>query len=59
MWWILFTAIDLYLGLIAIDVLTRSESIPAEKLRRLAITKKVLLAGLSLCGVFFVVRLWK
>lgn len=59
MWWILFTAIDLYLGLVLIDVLARSESIPPDKLRRLAVTKKILIAGLSLCAVFFVFRFWK
>ena len=59
MGWILFTAIDLYLGLILIDVLARSESLPPEKLRRLAVAKKALIAALCLCGVFLVFRLWR
>ena len=53
MGWILFTAIDLYLGLILIDVLARSESLPPEKLRRLAVAKKALIAALACAECFW------
>lgn len=57
MWWIAFTAIDLYLGLIVIDVLARSESLSPQKLRRLAVVKKVVIAAISVLAVVFVVKL--
>jgi len=56
-WWIAFTAIDLYLGLIVIDVLARSESLSPQKLRRLAVVKKVVIAAISVLAVVFVVKL--
>lgn len=57
MWWIVFTAVDLYLGLIVIDVLARSESLPPEKLHRLAVGKKILIGALAATAVAFTAEL--
>jgi len=38
-WWLVFTGVDLYIGLIALDVLGRSGSAPPEKQSRLAVVK--------------------
>jgi len=59
MWWLVFTAVDLYLGLILIDVLTKSDSIPPHKLRAMRITKKVMIGGLCVTAVMFAARFWR
>jgi hypothetical protein len=57
MWWILFTAIDLYIGLIVIDVMAKSGSIPPEKLPRLQLLKKFVLGAIAALGVVFLFKL--
>ena len=54
MWWLVFTAIDLYLGVVVIDTLARGESLSDEKRHRLAKAKKVTLVlfGLTVLGIF-------
>jgi len=54
MWWIIFTAVDLYIGLIILDLMAKS--LPPEKQPRLARAKKMVivllaLSGLALAGV--------
>jgi hypothetical protein len=52
MWWILFTAVDLYIGLVVLDAM--APSLPPEKQRRLAVAKKVIVASIGLLGIAFV-----
>jgi hypothetical protein len=59
MWWLVFTAVDLYIGLIALDVMARSGSIPSHKLRGVAIAKKVLIAALVVTGVLLIFKIWR
>ena len=56
MWWILFTAFDLYIGLVIVDILARSDSIPAEKLPRLKVAKKVMIGALVVTGAVFIAQ---
>jgi hypothetical protein len=58
MWWLVFTAVDLYIGLIALDVMVRSGSIPPHKLRGVGIAKKVLIATLVVVGIALIVKMW-
>ena len=57
MWWLVFTAVDLYIGLIALDVMAKSGSIPPHKLRGVGIAKKVLIVALVGVGIALVVTL--
>lgn len=52
MWWVLFTAADLYVGLIVLDAL--APSLPTHKKRRLAWAKKTILAIIGVLGLTFV-----
>ena len=56
MWWLIFTAIDLYLGVVIIDTLVRGDSVSNEKRNRLVKAKKLTLVlfGLTVLGI-----LWK
>ena len=56
MWWILFTAADLYIGIIVLDAM--ASSIPPEKQRRLALVKKILWVSIAVLVVAFVAKLW-
>ena len=56
MWWILFTAADLYIGIIVLDAM--ASSIPAEKQRRLALVKKILWVSIAVLAVAFLAKLW-
>jgi hypothetical protein len=47
-WWLVFTAIDLYIGVVLLDTLARSETVPAEKRQRLVRAKQITLALLAL-----------
>ena len=49
MWWILFTAVDLYIGLVVLDAL--APSLPPEEQRRLAVAKKVIIASIGLLAI--------
>jgi hypothetical protein len=53
MWWILFTAIDLYFGVLILDTL--GASVAEEKRRRLALAKKFCLAVMGILAIAFVV----
>lgn len=43
MFWLIFTAIDLYVGVVVIDLM--KGAVPPEKLARLAVIKKILIAA--------------
>jgi hypothetical protein len=55
--WIIFTAIDLYIGLIVIK--SMQPTLPPAKKRRAAVVVKIILVLLSLCVVAFALRLWR
>jgi len=55
-WWILFAAIDVYAGLIILDLLARS--VPPEKMPRIRVAKKVMVATLVALAVAFVAKVW-
>ncbi|MBZ5572455.1 MAG: hypothetical protein LAO09_11330 [Acidobacteriia bacterium] len=57
MWWILFTAADLYIGLIVLK--TMAPSLTPEKQRRLAVVEKVLWGSIAVLAVVFVVKIWR
>jgi len=57
MWWIVFTAVDLYIGLIILDALV--PSLPAEKVPRIKSAKKVIIVLLVLSAIALVVVLIK
>ena len=57
MWWILFTAIDLYIGLIVIEVMAKSGSVPPEKLPRLQIVKKITIGAIAVLGAIFLAKI--
>jgi len=59
MWWILFTAVDLYIGLIVLDTLI--PSLPPEKRDRAKVAKKivvVLLVLLAIALAAVLIRRW-
>ncbi|HZQ70981.1 MAG TPA: hypothetical protein VFA68_20810 [Terriglobales bacterium] len=53
MGWLVFTAVDLYMGVVLIDLLARSESLPEPKRRRLQSAKRITLAlfALTVMGI--------
>ena len=55
MWWIIFTAADLYIGLVVLK--TMQPSLPLVKQKRLKIAEKVILVLLALTAVAFLVKL--
>jgi hypothetical protein len=55
MWWTVFTAADLYIGLIVLDAMALS--IPAEKLGRLRVARKVILALLVVSAIVLVLQI--
>jgi hypothetical protein len=55
MWWTIFTAADLYIGLIVLDAM--APSIPAEKLGRLRTARKVILALLVVSAIVLALRI--
>jgi hypothetical protein len=60
MWWIVFAAVDLYIGLIVLDTLI--PSLPAEKRRRASCARKVIIGLLVLLAIALAVVLmerWK
>jgi cell division protein FtsL len=56
MWWILFTAADLYIGIIVLKAM--APSLPEPKQKRLAIVEKVLWASIAVLAVAFAVKVW-
>jgi hypothetical protein len=57
MWWIVFTAVDLYIGLILLDTLI--PSLPVEKRRRAHLARKVVVVSLVLVVIALAVVLIK
>ena len=55
MWWIVFAAVDVYIGLVILDLLARS--MPPEKMPRMKIAKKALVAILVALGMAFVAKI--
>ncbi len=49
MWWIVFTAVDLYIGLIVLDTLM--PSLPAEKRHRAHLARKVVVVSIVLLAI--------
>jgi hypothetical protein len=56
-WWTLFTAVDLYIGLIVLDSL--APTLPPEKQRRLASVRKIILALLALAAIVLILQIVK
>jgi len=56
-WWFVFTAIDLYVGVVLLETLARNDTIPAEKRQRLLRAKRITLALLALTIVALVLKL--
>lgn len=54
MWWTVFGAIDLYIGLIILDTLKGTA--PPEKQKRLAIARKITIVMLVLTGAILAVQ---
>jgi len=57
MWWIVFTAVDLYVGLVVLDALMPSLS--AEKRRRANVAKKIVVVLLVLLAIALAAVLMK
>jgi hypothetical protein len=57
MWWIIFTAIDLYICLVIIKSL--EPSLAPEKQRRAAMAEKAIIGSLLLCAVAIVIKVWR
>lgn len=55
MWWTVFTGIDLYIGLIVLDVMR--QSVPLEKEKRLAVIRKVILGLLGATVVVLIAQI--
>lgn len=55
MWWILFTAADLYIGLIVLDVM--ASSLPVERRHRVGIARKAIIGLLVALALLFAVKL--
>ena len=56
MWWIVFTAVDLYIGLVILK--TMQPSVPPEKQKRLKGPERVIVVLLALTAIAFVARLF-
>jgi len=55
MWWIIFTAADLYIGLVVLK--TMQPSVPPGKQKRLKVAERVILVLLALTAVAFLAKL--
>lgn len=55
MWWTLFTAADLYIGLIVLDAM--KPSVAPEKVPTLQAARKMVLLLLAACGIVLLVQL--
>ena len=55
MWWIVFTGIDLYIGLVILKAV--QPSVPPEKQKRLQAAERVILGLLGLTAAAFLVKL--
>ncbi|GEM_PF-3697441 len=52
--WLIFTAVDLYIGVVALDLM--KGTVPPEKLPRLAVVKKILIAATLVVVAMIVVK---
>jgi uncharacterized membrane protein (DUF485 family) len=57
MWWIAFTAVDLYICLIILEAMM--PSLPAEKIGRAKVGRKIIVGSLAVLVIAFVVALVK
>jgi len=57
MWWIVFTAIDLYICLVIIKSL--EPSLTPAKQRRAGIAVKAIVGSLIVCAVAIVIKIWR
>jgi hypothetical protein len=57
MWWIVFTAVDLYTGLVVLKLM--APSVPPPKRQRMIAAERIVIAGLAFCAVAFLVKLWR
>jgi hypothetical protein len=55
-WWIVFTAVDLYIGLVLLDLFARSA--PPEKMPRIRIARKIMIVTLVVLAIAFVAKIW-
>jgi hypothetical protein len=55
MWWTLFTAADLWIGLIVLDAM--ASSLPPEKLGRLRTARKVILVLLASSALVLILQI--
>jgi len=55
-WWIVFVAVDVYIGLVILDLLARSA--PPEKMPRIRATRKIMIVALVVLAFAFVARIW-
>ena len=56
MWWLAFTAIDLYVGVVLLDMLAKSDAVPAEKHQRLIWAKRITVVLLALTILALLVK---
>ena len=57
MWWLVFTAADLYIGIVCLDVMSKSGAIEDHKLKRLAVAKKICIGLLVITLAMVAVKL--
>ncbi len=55
MWWIVFAAVDVYIGLVVLDLLARSA--PPEKMPRIRIARKIMIVTLVALAIAFAARI--
>lgn len=55
MWWTIFTIVDLYIGIVVLDVM--ASSVPPEKLVRLRRTRLVILGLIAASAIMLTVQL--
>jgi hypothetical protein len=55
-WWIVFTAVDVYIGLVLLDLFARSA--PPEKMPRIRIARKIMIVTLVVLAIAFVAKIW-
>jgi len=57
MWWIAFTAFDLYIGLVVFEAMM--STLPPEKLARAKIARNLILASLAITVIAFLIAVVK
>ena len=56
MWWIVFAAVDVYIGLVVLDLLASSAA--PKKMPRIRATRKIMIVTLVVLGFVFVAKIW-